>query len=82
MAAGAPAQVVTAELVEGVFGLPCRVVADPETGTQLVVPRRPRSVSRQRDADRADRDATELTNQPDQPDQPERTDDRTTHALV
>lgn len=82
VAAGAPARVVIAELVEDVFGLPCRVVADPETGTPLVVPRRPRSVSRERDADRFDRDPTEVTDQPDQPDQPERTDDRTTHALV
>jgi iron complex transport system ATP-binding protein len=38
VAAGPPAEVVTAELVEHVFGLPCRVVDDPETGTPLVVP--------------------------------------------
>ena len=35
---GSPATVVTAELVEEVFGLPCRVIDDPETGTPLVVP--------------------------------------------
>ncbi|MGZ4475710.1 MAG: ABC transporter ATP-binding protein [Nocardioides sp.] len=39
MAAGTPAEVVTEETVEAVFGLPCMVVADPVTGTPLVVPR-------------------------------------------
>nr|WP_230424223.1 ABC transporter ATP-binding protein [Streptomyces radicis] len=38
VAEGAPDDVVTAELVEEVFGLPCRVIDDPETGTPLVVP--------------------------------------------
>ncbi|WP_112133195.1 ABC transporter ATP-binding protein [Glycomyces dulcitolivorans] len=38
-AAGPPAEVLTAELVEAVFGVACRVVPDPETGTPLVVPR-------------------------------------------
>jgi iron complex transport system ATP-binding protein len=40
VAQGAPADIVGEELVERVFGLACRVVADPETGTPLVVPRR------------------------------------------
>ncbi|MFJ6194681.1 ABC transporter ATP-binding protein [Micromonospora sp. NPDC092111] len=39
VAEGDPREVVTAALVEEVFGLPCRIVADPETGTPLVVPR-------------------------------------------
>ncbi|MFE9428646.1 ABC transporter ATP-binding protein [Kitasatospora sp. NPDC006697] len=39
VAAGPPGEVVTAELVEEVFRLPCRVIADPETGTPLVVPK-------------------------------------------
>ncbi|WP_432511651.1 ABC transporter ATP-binding protein [Kineococcus sp. SYSU DK001] len=39
MAQGDPAEVVTAELIEEVFGLPCVVIPDPETGTPLVVPR-------------------------------------------
>ncbi|MCA1981743.1 ABC transporter ATP-binding protein [Nocardioides nematodiphilus] len=39
VAAGTPAEVVTEETVEAVFGLPCMVVADPVTGTPLVVPR-------------------------------------------
>ncbi|MEZ0492272.1 ABC transporter ATP-binding protein [Kineococcus sp. TBRC 1896] len=39
VAQGDPSEVVTAELVEAVFGLPCVVVPDPETGTPLVVPR-------------------------------------------
>ncbi|MBD5784592.1 ABC transporter ATP-binding protein [Cellulosimicrobium terreum] len=38
VAEGAPSDVVTAELVESVFGLPCRVIDDPVTGTPLVVP--------------------------------------------
>ncbi|GAB3840892.1 ABC transporter ATP-binding protein [Micromonospora andamanensis] len=38
VAAGEPRRIVTAELVEEVFGLPCRVIEDPETGTPLVVP--------------------------------------------
>ncbi|MGW3231601.1 ABC transporter ATP-binding protein [Kitasatospora sp. NPDC001095] len=38
-AAGPPSEVLTAELVEAVFQVPCRVVPDPETGTPLVVPR-------------------------------------------
>ncbi|MFF5446521.1 ABC transporter ATP-binding protein [Streptomyces sp. NPDC012888] len=38
VAEGPPAEVVTAELVEEVFGLRCQVIADPETGTPLVVP--------------------------------------------
>ena len=38
VAQGEPAEIVTAELVEAVFGLPCRVIDDPEAGTPLVVP--------------------------------------------
>lgn len=38
VAQGAPVDVVTADLVEEVFGLRCQVVDDPETGTPLVVP--------------------------------------------
>ena len=38
VAEGEPGSVVTAELVAEVFGLPCRVIEDPETGTPLVVP--------------------------------------------
>ena len=39
VAQGDPGEIVTARLVEEVFGLPCVVVPDPETGTPLVVPR-------------------------------------------
>ena len=39
VAAGPPAQVLTAELVERVYGLACVVVPDPVTGTPLVLPR-------------------------------------------
>ncbi|MFI6444091.1 ABC transporter ATP-binding protein [Kitasatospora sp. NPDC050543] len=38
VASGPPGEIVTAELVEEVFRLPCRVIDDPETGTPLVVP--------------------------------------------
>lgn len=38
IAEGAPADIVTAELVEQVFGLGCQIIDDPETGTPLVVP--------------------------------------------
>ncbi|MFF3336068.1 ABC transporter ATP-binding protein [Streptomyces sp. NPDC002888] len=38
IAQGAPSDVVTAELVEDVFGLRCQVIDDPETATPLVVP--------------------------------------------
>ncbi|MFI8203106.1 ABC transporter ATP-binding protein [Streptomyces sp. NPDC085937] len=38
VAQGAPKDIVTAELVEEVFGLRCQVIDDPETGTPLVVP--------------------------------------------
>lgn len=39
VAEGPPERIVTAELVEEVFGLPCIVVPDPLTGTPQVVPR-------------------------------------------
>ncbi|MGW9114764.1 ABC transporter ATP-binding protein [Microbacterium sp. NPDC055683] len=38
VAAGSPGEVVTAQRVEEVFGLPCTVIPDPHTGTPLVVP--------------------------------------------
>jgi iron complex transport system ATP-binding protein len=38
VAEGKPAEIVTAELMGAVFGLPCRIIDDPETGTPLVVP--------------------------------------------
>lgn len=38
VAEGVPGEIVTAELVERVFGLRCQVISDPETGTPLVVP--------------------------------------------
>ncbi|MFE2475366.1 ATP-binding cassette domain-containing protein [Streptomyces sp. NPDC059389] len=45
VAEGPPAEVVTAELVEEVFGLRCQIIDDPETGTPLVIPaaRRPKT---------------------------------------
>ncbi|MEU1893073.1 ABC transporter ATP-binding protein [Streptomyces pristinaespiralis] len=41
-AEGDPAAIMTAELVEDVFGLPCRIIDDPETGTPLMVPTAPK----------------------------------------
>ncbi|MBB6173613.1 iron complex transport system ATP-binding protein [Nocardiopsis mwathae] len=38
VAEGDPADIITADLVEEVFGLPVRVIPDPETHTPLVVP--------------------------------------------
>ncbi|CAL9356378.1 Ferric enterobactin transport ATP-binding protein FepC [Nocardiopsis dassonvillei] len=38
VAEGEPAGTVTAELVEYVFGLPVRIIPDPETHTPLIVP--------------------------------------------
>lgn len=38
VAVGPPAEVVTATLVEEVFGLACEVLPDPVTGTPMVVP--------------------------------------------
>lgn len=38
VAEGEPTAIVDADLVRDVFGLACRVIPDPETGTPLVVP--------------------------------------------
>ena len=38
VAEGAPDDIVTAELVTDVFGLPCRVITDPVSHTPMVVP--------------------------------------------
>jgi iron complex transport system ATP-binding protein len=39
VASGAPSDVITAEIVDAVFGLDCIVVPDPLAGTPLVIPR-------------------------------------------
>ncbi|TQS45193.1 ABC transporter ATP-binding protein [Cryptosporangium phraense] len=39
VAEGEPAEVITPTLIEDVFGLPCRVIDDPESGTPLIIPR-------------------------------------------
>nr|WP_093608992.1 ABC transporter ATP-binding protein [Streptomyces indicus] len=38
IAEGPPSEIVTADLVERVFGMRCQIIDDPETGTPLVVP--------------------------------------------
>ncbi|WP_328989076.1 ABC transporter ATP-binding protein [Kribbella sp. NBC_01245] len=45
VAEGPPRDVVTAELVEEVFGLPCAVIEDPLTGTPLVLPKPRRTMA-------------------------------------
>ncbi|MFI8568168.1 ABC transporter ATP-binding protein [Rhodococcus sp. NPDC078407] len=44
---GSPPETVTAELVEAVFGLPCRIIDDPESHTPLVIPKVVRAQARQ-----------------------------------
>ncbi len=38
VAEGDPGDIVTAALVESVYGMKCEVIPDPQTGTPLVVP--------------------------------------------
>ncbi len=38
VAQGPPADIITADLVEDVFGMPCRIIDDPESLTPLVIP--------------------------------------------
>lgn len=40
VAEGSPAAIVTADLISEVFGVACRIIPDPETGTPLVIPLR------------------------------------------
>ncbi|MFC8583731.1 ABC transporter ATP-binding protein [Streptomyces sp. NPDC057217] len=54
-AEGAPATIMTAELIQDVFGLSCRIIDDPETGTPLMVPS-----ARQRSAEVAEASVPEL----------------------
>jgi len=39
LAQGAPRDIVTPDLIEDAFGLACRIIDDPESGTPLVIPR-------------------------------------------
>ncbi|RZT15966.1 iron complex transport system ATP-binding protein [Mycobacterium sp. BK558] len=39
VAQGDPTSVITAELVEAVYGLKCQIIEDPQTATPLIVPR-------------------------------------------
>jgi iron complex transport system ATP-binding protein len=39
VAKGNPSAIITADLVEEVYGLRCQIIDDPETGTPLVIPR-------------------------------------------
>ncbi len=50
VADGEPASVVSAELIQEVFGLPCRVMPDPVTGTPMYVPLPGRTPSRESSA--------------------------------
>jgi iron complex transport system ATP-binding protein len=44
VAAGRPSDIMTAELVQDVFGLTCRVIDDPESATPLIIPARSRKI--------------------------------------
>jgi iron complex transport system ATP-binding protein len=48
IATGPPEEVVTAENVEEIFELPCRVMPCPETGTPLVIPKARQTETEQR----------------------------------
>lgn len=39
VAQGVPAQIMTEDLVESVYGLKCQIIDDPQTGTPLILPR-------------------------------------------
>jgi ABC-type cobalamin/Fe3+-siderophores transport system ATPase subunit len=52
LAEGPPPAIVTPELVERTFDLPCRIIDDPETGTPLIIPLA-RATSRATQADPA-----------------------------
>lgn len=45
VAQGDPRDIITPDLVATVYGLECRIIDDPETGTPLVIPRASRSAS-------------------------------------
>ena len=51
VAHGNPAEVITADLVEEVYGLRCQIITDPETGTPLVIPRASQRLRHRRAAD-------------------------------
>ena len=53
IAQGSPHQVVTAERIEQVFGLRCRVIADPDTGDPVILPRSVATPAAQRSDDAA-----------------------------
>jgi len=38
VASGPPAEVISADLVQQVFGVACEIITDPQTGTPLIVP--------------------------------------------
>ena len=40
VAQGSPCDVVTPDLIQRVFSVPCQIIDDPETGAPLVIPRR------------------------------------------
>ena len=48
VAQGAPADIVTAELVHDVFGIDCSVIDDPVTGAPMIVPGPPKKTFAQR----------------------------------
>ncbi|ASU82387.1 ABC transporter ATP-binding protein [Nocardiopsis gilva YIM 90087] len=65
VAEGDPAEIITADLVEEVFGLPVRVIPDPETHTPLVVPADRRGTIAHRTVRRQDSDALDASDDSD-----------------
>ena len=53
LAQGTPHEVVTADLIEQVFGLRCRVIADPDTADPVILPRSVATPAAQRSDDAA-----------------------------
>lgn len=50
VAAGSPSEVITEPRIEEVFGVPNRVIADPDTGSPLVLPRGRHDLTRRHEA--------------------------------
>jgi iron complex transport system ATP-binding protein len=66
-AQGPPAEILTAGLVEEVFGVRCRIIEDPESGTPLVVPSARRATRSERGGQETAEEAAEEAADDDAP---------------